>query len=192
MLSRAIIFLHTNTNVTTKFAAHARGQAATIFDWRATRAWFRTAGYPGRNPINRKRLFVRMKKSLPRGAPARADKPRRIVSPATIRQNRNGVNSISRFQTQSTYAPNQPLTLALALALALTLTLALALALALTLVLVLVPYPSILVLTLALVLGIASQWHKDMYIYVYVLMWHTNAGISTMSQECASIMKKHF
>lgn len=140
--------MHTNTNVTTKFGAHACGQAATIFDWRATRAWFRTGGYPGRNPINRKRLFVRMKKSLPRGAPARADKPRRIVSPAAIRQNRNGVNSISRFQTRSTYAPSQPL--------------ALALALVLILILVLVLLPCSPILVLALVLVLASQQHKDM------------------------------
>jgi len=104
-------------DVTAKFIARARVHSTTIFDWCATRAWFRTGGYPGRNPINRKRLFVRMKKSLPRGAPARADKPRRIVSPAAIRQNRNGVNSISRFQTRSTYALSQPLVLALILVL---------------------------------------------------------------------------
>lgn len=48
-----------------------------IFQWfrfafrlaRNVRAWFRAGGYPGWNPINRKRLFVRMKKSLPRARP---------------------------------------------------------------------------------------------------------------------------
>lgn len=147
--------MRTNTNVTKIRSARTR---TTIFDWRTTRAWFRTGGYPGRNPINRKRLFVRMKKSLPRGVPARADKPRRIVSPAAIRQNRNGVNSISRFQTRSTYAPNQPL----------------ALALALTLVLVLVPCPRILVLALALILilVLASQRRKDTYIRANVANAH--------------------
>lgn len=116
VLSRVVIF-RTNMTLTAKFVARARVHSATIFDWCATRAWFRTGGYSGRNPINRKRLFVRMKKSLPRDAPARADKPRRIVSPAAIRQNRNGVNSISRFQTWSTYALSQPLVLALILVL---------------------------------------------------------------------------
>jgi len=37
-------FLRTNTNVTKIRGARTR---TTIFDWRATRAWFRTGGYPG-------------------------------------------------------------------------------------------------------------------------------------------------
>lgn len=75
MLSRVVIFRANVTRRNTKIAARVRagGGGATVFDWRATRApGFAPADIPARNPINRKRLFVRMKKSLPRGSRARA------------------------------------------------------------------------------------------------------------------------
>lgn len=79
-----------------------------VFDWRATRAWFRTGGYPGPKSDKPQKAICQNEKITSSRLARALINPRRIVSPAAIRQNRNGVNSISRFQTRSTYATPPP------------------------------------------------------------------------------------